>query len=142
MLQKYITAHERYYEQALAEIKNGRKRSHWMWFIFPQIKGLGYSENAKYYAIDSVEEAGRYMADEMLKSHMLEICSALLALESCDASDVMGWPDNLKLQSSMTLFLLSNPEYDVFRKVLDKYFGGEMDKKTVGIVEKKLLEYS
>ena len=133
-MQKYITAHERSYNQALKEIKNGQKVSHWMWYIFPQIQGLGYSDISKYYALNGVEEAKQYMASETLKEHMLEICEALLALESCDAEVVLGYPDNLKLQSSMTLFSISNPEYDIFERVLDKYYAGTKDKRTLEFI--------
>ena len=136
MLEKYLTAHERSYKQALEEMKNGQKESHWMWYIFPQIQGLGYSDISKYYAINSMDEAKQYMTNEILRNHMLEICEALLVLDSCDAEEVMGYPDNLKLQSSMTLFSISNPEYDVFGRVLDKFFGGKKDKRTLEILSK------
>lgn len=138
MLEKYIVAHERHYNRALEEIRNGRKRSHWIWFIFPQIRGLGYSENSKYYALNSVDEARMYMVDEVLKNHMVEICTALLMLESCDATEIMGWPDDVKLQSSMTLFAISNPEYDIFEKILCKFFKGEEDGKTLSIIQNGL----
>ena len=134
MLEKYLTAHERSYKQALKEIKNGQKRSHQMWYIFPQIQGLGYSDISKYYAINNLDEAKLYMANEILRSHMCEICETLLSLESCDATEVMGYPDDMKLQSSMTLFSLSNPEYDIFSRVLEKFFAGEKDHRTLDII--------
>jgi len=137
MLEKFITAHEHSYKQALDEITNGQKRSHWMWYIFPQIQGLGYSDISKYYAINNIDEAKQYMADETLKNHMLEICDALLTLDSNDAEKVLGYPDDLKLKSSMTLFAVSNPEYDIFDKILEKYFAGEKDKRTLEIVSAK-----
>ena len=105
-----------------------------MWFIFPQIAGLGYSETARYYAIKNMEEAKAYMEDYTLSSNLIEISEALLEVKSNDALEVMGWPDNLKLKSSMTLFALAKPECEVFQKVLDKFFRGERDQKTVEIL--------
>lgn len=134
MLEKFITIHERSYNRALEEIKCGQKRSHWMWYVFPQIQGLGYSETSKYYAISNLDEAQQYMANEILRGHMFEICEALLALKTCNATEVMGYPDDMKLQSSMTLFSLSNPEYDIFSRVLEKFFAGEKDHRTLEIV--------
>ncbi len=133
-ISRFIKAHEKSYDRALEEIKSGCKRSHWMWFIFPQIEGLGYSEISQYYAIGSLEEAKAYMRDEVLKSHMLHIGQALLDLKSDDATDIMGWPDDMKLKSSMTLFSISNPEYDIFEKILGKFFGGKKDEKTLEII--------
>lgn len=108
-----------------------------MWFIFPQIAGLGYSETARYYAIQDMNEAKAYLEDYTLRSNLIEISEALLGLGSNDAAAVMGGPDNLKLRSSMTLFALAEPECEVFQKVLDKFFGGEMDWKTVEILQEK-----
>ena len=133
-LEKYLTAHERSYKRALQEIKNGHKRTHWMWYIFPQIQGLGFSEISKQYALNSVDEAKQYMADETLRSHMLEICQALLELNTNNATEVLGTPDDMKLRSSMTLFSISNPEYAIFGQVLDKFFNGEEDKRTRRII--------
>ena len=136
MLEKYLVAHEKAYKQALAEIRNGCKESHWMWFIFPQIAGLGFSEISRYYGINSIHEASAYMENDTLKDHMLEICQALLELESNDAMEVFGWPDNLKLQSSMTLFSVSCPQFDIFNKVLGKFFAGELDAKTLELIKR------
>ena len=133
-LERFLIAQQTYYRTALQEIKNGRKRSHWMWFIFPQIVGLGHSETARYYAIKNMEEAKAYMEDYTLSSNLIEISEALLQIKSNDALEVMGWPDNLKLKSSMTLFSLAKPECEVFQKVLDKFFRGERDQKTVEIL--------
>ena len=134
-LKRFTDAHDRSYEQALAEIKRGRKESHWMWYIFPQIQGLGRSETAKHYAIRDLDEAKAYMADEVLSKHMLTLCEALLELKSNNASEIFGWPDDMKLCSSMTLFSISNPECEVFGHVLDKFFGGKQDEKTVGLIK-------
>ena len=103
-LKRFTEAQYRDYEQALKEIKNGRKESHWMWYIFPQLSGLGHSQTARYYAIRDRAEAEAYLAHPVLGKRLLEISSELLKLESSDATAVMGWPDDLKLKSSMTLF--------------------------------------
>lgn len=133
-LQRFLTAQRNSYETALREIRSGQKRSHWMWFIFPQIAGLGHSETAQYYAIRDMEEAKEYLKNDVLRSRLLEISQALLETESDDAAYVMGWPDDMKLKSSMTLFLLAEPECEVFQKVLDKFFQGETDQKTEEIL--------
>ena len=127
---RFIKAQESSYNQALEEIKNGKKKSHWIWYIFPQLKGLGSSEISKYYAIKSRNEAEEYIKHPLLGSRLIEISNELLKLDTNNADDVMGWPDNMKLKSSMTLFTLVS-DNDVFRRVLDKFFDGEMDKFTV-----------
>lgn len=136
-LERFLIAQQTYYRIALQEIKSGQKRSHWMWFIFPQIAGLGYSETARYYAIKDMGEAKAYMEDYTLSSNLIEISQALLDVDSDDATVVMGWPDNLKLKSSMTLFALAKPECEVFQKVLDKFFHGKRDQKTIEILQDK-----
>lgn len=134
-LERFVKAQNNYYQTALREIRSGRKRSHWMWFIFPQITGLGYSETARYYAIKDMDEAKAYIEDAGLGGRLVEISQALLELESNDAAAVMGWPDDMKLKSSMTLFALAKPECEVFQKVLDKFFHGEMDQRTIEILQ-------
>lgn len=136
-LEKFLIAQQTYYRTALQEIKSGRKKSCWMWFIFPQIEGLGYSETAQYYAIKDMNEAKAYMEDYTLSSNLIEISQALLETESNDATVVLGWPDDLKLKSSMTLFALAKPECEVFQKVLDKFFHGEKDQRTIKILRDK-----
>lgn len=135
-LERFLAAQRSSYETALKEIKAGRKRSHWIWYIFPQIAGLGHSETAQYYAIRDMDEAKAYMENETLKSRLIEISQALLEVNSDDASQVMGWPDDLKLRSSMTLFALAKPEEKVFQKVLDQFFQGKMDQKTIEILSR------
>ena len=103
-LTRFKKAQEHDYETALAEIRSGQKQSHWMWYIFPQLDGLGFSEISQYYGIKGIEEARAYLADDFLRSHLVEISERLLALESNNATQVMGYPDDLKLKSSMTLF--------------------------------------
>lgn len=118
------------YEKALAEIKNGFKETHWMWWIFPQIKGLGYSYNSELYGLEGIEEAKAYLDDEELRANLIEICEALLEDEAEDAFAIFGTPDDMKLKSSMTIFSLACPECEVFKKVLEKFFGGELDRNT------------
>ena len=133
-LDRFLEAQKTDYAAALKEIKAGAKRSHWIWYIFPQIRGLGHSSLSAYYGIRDLDEAKRYLENETLRRHLLEISEALLSLDSSDARAVMGSPDDEKLRSSMTLFALADPEILIFQKVLDKFFGGEMDQRTVEMV--------
>ena len=135
-LERFKKAQELDFATALAEIRNGRKVSHWMWYIFPQLSGLGHSQTARYYAIRDRAEAEAYLAHPVLGKRLLEISSELLKLESSDATAVMGWPDDLKLKSSMTLFSLVSRE-PVFRQVLEKYFRGEEDAYTVQAISRQ-----
>lgn len=134
-LKRFHEAQSYDYRTALAEIQRGRKESHWMWYIFPQIAGLGKSSTAQYYAIHDLKEARDYLNDEILGSRLEEISEALLRLETDDPLQVMGWPDDLKLRSSMTLFAEADPHRQVFGKVLEKYFRGEKDPATLKILE-------
>ena len=135
-LERFVQAQADSYARALREIKSGRKTSHWMWYIFPQLSGLGHSQTARYYAIRDCAEAEAYLAHPVLGKRLLEISSELLKLESSDATAVMGWPDDLKLKSSMTLFSLVSRE-PVFRQVLEKYFRGEEDAYTVQAISRQ-----
>ena len=128
-LERFVEAQKHSYSTALSEIKSGRKRSHWMWYIFPQIKGLGYSSTAQYYAIQSREEAEAYLEHPVLGKRLVEISEELLRLKSSNAREVFGYPDDMKLKSSMTLFFLVSKE-TIFRQVIDKFFEGEMDERT------------
>ena len=128
---RFHRAQARDYAQALAEIRAGRKRSHWIWYIFPQILGLGFSSTSEFYAIRDLGEAKAYLADPVLRARLLEISGALLELDSSDPSAVMGYPDDLKLKSSMTLFELAEPDCPVFPSVLEKFYGGERDRRTI-----------
>ena len=130
-LRRFVEEHYRHFDNALAEIKQGKKQSHWMWYIFPQIKGLGHSDISKYYAIKDLEEAKAYIQDPYLGGHMQEICEALLKVRSNIPENVMGYPDDLKLKSSMTLFAMVDPENQIYKRVLDKFFEGQMDDKTL-----------
>ena len=130
-LNRFLTAQERDYAQALAEIRAGRKRSHWIWYIFPQLRGLGYSYNSEYYGIADAEEARQYLAHPVLGARLREITTALLELPESDPLLVMGRPDDMKLCSSMTLFEYAAEQDSVFGKVLDKYYGGRRDAATL-----------
>lgn len=132
-LERFLSAQEHDYEIALSEIRNGRKQSHWMWYIFPQIQGLGYSSMARFYAIKDREEAVTYLNHPVLGKRLVEITEALLNLRENDARKVMGYPDDLKLKSSMTLFYVVSGRA-VFKQVLDKYYFGELDEKTVSLL--------
>ena len=135
-LERFRKAQSHEYETALQEIRNGRKVSHWIWYIFPQLKELGYSSTAKYYGLDGRGEAKAYIEDDVLRGRLIEMSEALLSIDSSDPLEVMGYPDNLKLRSCMTLFAVVSPETDVFSKVLDKFFSGEKDEKTVALLRK------
>lgn len=133
-LSRFIDAQQSTYPAALAEIRNGRKLSHWMWYIFPQIQGLGYSETAKRYAIKTVAEANAYLNDPVLGPRLIDISRQLLAHKERSARAIMGSTDDVKLQSSMTLFgALPNAD-PVFQAVLDAFFYGEKDPKTLSII--------
>ena len=133
-LSRFLKAQEHDYEQALREIRSGRKRTHWMWYIFPQIQGLGFSSTAQYYAIRDLEEAKDYLAHPVLGARLKEISSALLDLEGLSASEIFGYPDDLKLRSCMTLFRMADLNEPIFLEVLEKYYDGEPDFRTVDLV--------
>ncbi|MCL2313188.1 MAG: DUF1810 domain-containing protein [Firmicutes bacterium] len=130
-LSRFIEAQERSYSIALEEIKKGRKQGHWMWYIFPQIQGLGYSSTSQYYAIQNIEEATEYLNDTVLGTRLIEICNALLKLDCNDAYSVFGSPDNLKLKSSVTLFSQVENANPVFMAVLEKFFDNKHDNLTL-----------
>jgi len=131
-LKKFLDAQEQDYKTALAEIKNGRKVSHWIWYIFPQLKALGRSGRAQFYGIENLDEAKEYLKNEVLRERLLEISGALLELKNNDIEYIMGSSiDKMKLQSSMTLFHLAEPNCEIFKKVINKYYGGNLDKTTL-----------
>ncbi|MDE3183531.1 MAG: DUF1810 domain-containing protein [Bacteroidota bacterium] len=133
-LQRFLDAQLSEYEIALSEIMNGRKRSHWMWYIFPQIHGLGFSEVSRFYAIINMEEAENYLNHPVLGKRLVQISNVLLGLTTDNANIIFGSPDDLKLKSSMTLFSLLPNADPVFQRVLDKFFSGEKDQKTLQII--------
>lgn len=130
-ISRFMKAHQSDYQRALSEIKNGKKVSHWMWYIFPQMKGLGHSSMSEYYGIRDLDEARAYLADPVLGKHLIEMCEVLLSLDTDDATEVMGQPDDRKLKSSMTLFDAATESLDVFQMVLDKYYHGKKDCRTL-----------
>ncbi len=136
-LNRFVQAQEEIYPRALAEIKRGQKRSHWMWFIFPQIDGLGYSSTAKFYAIKSSDEAKAYLNHPLLGKRLVECAELLLKIMGKSAADIFGYPDDLKLRSSMTLFARVSPADSVFSRVLEQYFGGEPDQRTLELLQQK-----
>ena len=130
MINRFKEPQKNYFEQACRELRNGRKTSHWIWYIFPQIKGLGYSYNSNFYGLSGIVEAKEYLADKELRDHLLEACQILIDLNAPDIEKVMGSIDAMKLKSSMTLFYLISKE-SIFKQVLDMYFGGQMCQWTV-----------
>lgn len=134
-LRRFTQAQERDYADALAEIKAGRKQSHWMWYIFPQIAGLGFSSTSVFYAIKSKAEAESYLAHPVLGTRLIEISKAVLEIEGKTANEIFGSPDDMKLKSSMTLFGALDDTNPVFQKVLDKYYDGAQDRKTLELLE-------
>ena len=133
-LERFVAAQEHRYTFALQEIRDGCKQGHWMWYVFPQMKGLGHSEKSRYYGIESAEEAEAYLAHPLLGKRLQEVSIALLGLPTSNPQTVFGYTDSLKLRSSMTLFYQVS-QYIVFERVLKKFFGGEMDQKTISILE-------
>ena len=131
-LQRFVQAQDDggTYDQALRELRAGRKHSHWMWFVFPQIAGLGSSPMAQHYAISGLPHAQAYLADRLLGRRLVECARALTELETCDPEAVFGPVDAQKLRSSMTLFAAAAPDQPVFREVLEKYFDGAHDEAT------------
>jgi len=130
-LARFVEAQAPVYAQALAELRAGRKRSHWMWFVFPQIAGLGASAMAKRYAIASLDEAAAYLAHPVLGERLRECAQAMLSVQAGSAHDILGSPDDLKFHSSMTLFHRAAPAEPVFKACLEKYFGGQPDPLTL-----------
>lgn len=136
-LERFIEPQEQDYEQALKEIRNGRKVSHWIWYIFPQLRGLGKSYMSDYYGIRDLDEAKAFLQDPYLGKHLQEISEALLNLDNDNATQIMGRPDDMKLKSSMTLFACADPENAVFEKVLEKFYNGNKDGRTLKMLSKE-----
>ena len=134
-LDRFVKEQKRTYDTALKEVSQGMKRSHWMWWIFPQIVGLGMTTTSHIYSIKSIEEARAFFAHPYLGRNLREISGMLLTLASDDAYEVFSSPDDLKLRSSMTLFAEAVPDEEVFGKVLDKFYGGKKDERTIAILK-------
>lgn len=135
-LARFLRAQEGVYHQALAELRKGRKETHWMWFRFPQLDGLGRSSTARLYAIKGIEEARAYRQHAVLGNRLLECSQALLNLPGCDANEVLGVPDDRKLKSCMTLFARVSDPNSLFERVLSKHFHGQPDHRTVELLER------
>ncbi len=136
-LQRFVDAQAGAYEQALMELRAGRKQSHWIWFVFPQIVGLGASPTARAYAIQNMAEAQAYLAHPLLGPCLRECCQAMQNIRGQSARDVLGAPDDLKFRSSMTLFAEAAPDEVMFYNLLDKYFDGEPDERTLEILARQ-----
>jgi uncharacterized protein (DUF1810 family) len=130
-LNRFLEAQEVTYDRALAEVSAGRKESHWMWFIFPQFAGLGFSETSRFYAIKSLDEARAYLAHLVLGPRLVACAEAALAVSGKSAREVFGSPDDVKLKSCATLFAAVSEPGSAFERLLDRYFGGERDAKTL-----------
>ena len=133
-LKRFLDSQEQIYGQALTEVRDGRKRSHWMWYIFPQYDGLGFSPASKFYAIKSVAEAQAYLRHPILGPRLVECFEAAIGVEARSAAEVFGSPDDLKLRSCATLFAALSPVGSVFERLLDKYFQGMSDRKTLELM--------
>ncbi|GAA4795036.1 DUF1810 domain-containing protein [Olivibacter ginsenosidimutans] len=133
-LERFLTAQDKDYAIALTEIKNGQKKSHWMWYIFPQIKGLGYSELSQFYAINDLHEAQAYLEHPILGERFIHISNELFKLPLHDARSIFGYPDDLKLRSSLTLFQALPHTNPIFQKLLTKFFQGKKDDRTLQIL--------
>jgi uncharacterized protein (DUF1810 family) len=133
-LSRFVSAQEDVYDSALAEIRGGRKRTHWMWFVFPQLRGLGSSPISRQFAIRSAAEASAYLAHPILGPRLLECCAALLQLKGGSATDVFGSPDDFKLRSCATLFASVSEPGSVFERVLRRFFGGAPDERTEALL--------
>ena len=133
-LSRFVQAQARNYGDAIAELRAGRKTSHWMWYVFPQIAGLGSSPMAQTYAIGSLAEARAYLAHPVLGARLRECVAAVLAVQGRSAHEIFGAPDDLKLRSSLTLFAAADPDEPLFRRALEAFFGGAPDPRTLELL--------
>ena len=134
-MERFIEKQKIYHNIAVKELSQGLKQTHWMWFVFPQLKGLGSSYNANYYGLADAEEAKIYWGNDYLRNNYLQLCNILLNLEEVNVSNIFGFPDDLKLKSSLTLFYLATKD-DVVKKTLQRFFGLELDDFTVKALKK------
>ena len=134
-LSRFVEAQRSAYEEAVDELRRGRKSSHWMWFVFPQIDGLGHSTTARFYAITCLDEAQAYLAHPELGPRLVACCDALLAVDGKSAREILGSPDDIKLKSSMTLFAQVSGAPAQFAQVLDKYYSGRQDERTLELLK-------
>jgi len=133
-LSRFTSAQEGIFENVLAELRSGQKRTHWMWFIFPQIDGLGHSSTTRYYSIKSKNEARNYLDHPVLGARLVKCAELLLAIDGKSVTDIFGFPDDIKLKSCMTLFATVAGPDSVFAHVLEKYFDGQQDEKTISLL--------
>ncbi|BFM45257.1 DUF1810 domain-containing protein [Flavobacterium sp. CFS9] len=134
-LDRFLEAQQQSYNNALLEIRAGRKQTHWMWFIFPQLRGLGFTDYNIFYGIENLKEASKYFNHPILGRRLDEITCAMLQIENKTALEILGRPDERKLKSCMTLFSLLPDTSECFRQVFDKYYNGELDEKTLQIIK-------
>lgn len=134
-LERFIEAQAHNYTEALIEISIGRKTSHWMWYVFPQIIGLGFSEMSRKYAIQNMQEADFYLSHELLGKRLVAVCEVLLKVECKTIYEILGSPDDIKLKSCMTLFSLASNTHPIFEEMLEKYFQGERCLRTLKILQ-------
>jgi uncharacterized protein (DUF1810 family) len=134
LLSRFVQAQQANYEQALAEIKKGQKRSHWIWYVFPQFDGLAFSSTSKLYAIKSLDEARAYLAHPLLGPRLLACAEAVLGIDGRSATQIFGSPDDMKLKSCATLFACVSPVGSVFHRLLAKYYQGDADARTLGLL--------
>lgn len=134
-LNRFIEAQNRDYDTALAEIRAGKKASHWMWYIFPQLKGLGRSSTSEYYGLSGIKEAQAYLSDPILKARLIEITDAVIAHKDKSAEEIFGGIDAKKLRSCMTLFSIAAPDIPVFDAVLEQFFNGTLDRNTLRLTK-------
>lgn len=133
-LNRFLVQQEGMYNNVVAELRRGEKSTHWIWFIFPQVKGLGFSQTSHFYGIESLDEAVAYINDPVLGKRLIECCEILMKLQGKIISQILPPPDDVKLRSSMTLFAIASQETNVFTDVLNKYFNGSKDQKTLRIL--------
>ena len=136
-LQRYVDAQADVFDRALAELRAGSKESHWMWFIFPQLAGLGHSPTARRYALRDLDEARAYLQHAVLGPRLLECCRCLLAIRAKSATEILGYPDDLKLNSSMTLFSLVDGAPAEFGRVIAQYYSGQPDTRTLELLRNR-----
>ena len=136
-LQRFVDAQDHGYDAVLGELRGGKKRSHWIWFVFPQLRGLGRSPTAMRYGISSLEEARAYLAHDVLGPRLRECARLVAQIDGRSADQIFGWPDNLKVASSMTLFARATDDDAEFRAVLDKFYNGEDDPATLELLSQR-----
>ena len=136
-LERFVLAQQVNYEDALREMRCGRKQTHWMWYIFPQLRGLGRSAMSMRYGLNGLEEARAYLAHPVLGPRLLECCEAVLKADSNDPWEVFGSPDDLKFCSCLTLFALAAPSVPIFEQLLDKFYGGQKALRTIQILNRR-----